>query len=149
MLDIACQLVVVLAMSDFSKRTVSCQLIHPNTKCQLAGGNPAPLNLDERPSRQELAAGVRVTERTIYRDLNRLGSIVEQLPDGRYQRAERIPGKLKPKDLQIPSPSWPGRNSCSGCQPAVSERFCSIPCVRAVFWCMVINAERFKPYDKV
>lgn len=58
------------------------------------------LNLDERPSRQELAAEFKVTERTIYRDLNRLGSIVEQLPDGRYQLVSEYRGKLKPKDLK-------------------------------------------------
>lgn len=42
------------------------------------------LNQGEKIARSELAEEFQVSERTIYRDLNRLGGIVDRLEDGRY-----------------------------------------------------------------
>lgn len=58
------------------------------------------LNLGDSFTRQALAEEFNVSERTIYRDLNRLGGIVDRLPDGRYQLAPEYCGKLKLKDLE-------------------------------------------------
>lgn len=57
------------------------------------------LNSGEPFDRTELADQFGVSERTIYRDLNRLSGIVDRLPDGRYQLAAAYRGKLRPKDL--------------------------------------------------
>lgn len=57
------------------------------------------LNCGDPFDRRELADEFRVSERTIYRDLNRMGSIVERLADGRYQLAAAYRGRLRPKDL--------------------------------------------------
>ncbi len=58
------------------------------------------LNLGDALSRQALADEFKVSERTIYRDLNRLGGIVDKLEDGRYQIAAAYRGKLTSKDLE-------------------------------------------------
>lgn len=58
------------------------------------------LNQDEPFSPQELADKFGVTERTIYRDLNRLAGIAERAPDGRYRLVAEYRGKLRPKDLE-------------------------------------------------
>ncbi|MFO1369626.1 MAG: WYL domain-containing transcriptional regulator [Marinagarivorans sp.] len=54
----------------------------------------------ERFSRMELAEQYGVTERTIYRDLNRLGDMTELRPDGQYQLAHHLNGKLSASDLE-------------------------------------------------
>ncbi len=58
------------------------------------------LNLGEVFSCETLAEEFKVSERTIYRDLNRLGGIVDHLTDGRYQIAAEYRGKLNAKDLE-------------------------------------------------
>lgn len=58
------------------------------------------LNQDEAFSRQELADKFGVSERTIYRDLNRLGGVIERLPDGHYQLVAEYRGRLRPRDLE-------------------------------------------------
>lgn len=58
------------------------------------------LNQDESFSPQELADKFGVTERTIYRDLNRLAGIAERAPDGRYRLVAGYRGKLRSKDLE-------------------------------------------------
>lgn len=58
------------------------------------------LNQDDTVSRDELAKQFGVSARTVYRDLNRLGGVIEPLPDGRYQLAPEYRGKLRPKDLE-------------------------------------------------
>ncbi len=58
------------------------------------------LNLGDSFTREELATEFKVSERTIFRDLNRLGGIVDRLHDGRYQLASEYRGKLTPKDLE-------------------------------------------------
>lgn len=58
------------------------------------------LNQEESFSLSELAADFGVSERTIYRDMNRLGGIAEPLGDGRYQLAPPYRGRLKAKDLE-------------------------------------------------
>lgn len=58
------------------------------------------LNQAESFSRQALAEEFGVSERTIYRDLNRLGEIIERLPNGQYQLAPEYRGKLHPRDLE-------------------------------------------------
>ncbi|GAB2582879.1 WYL domain-containing protein [Dyella jejuensis] len=57
------------------------------------------LNQEESFSLEELAVEFGVSERTIYRDMNRLAGIAEPLGDGRYQLAPTYRGRLKPKDL--------------------------------------------------
>ena len=58
------------------------------------------LNQDGSVTRQELAEQFGVSGRTVYRDLNRFGSVIESLPDGRYQLVPEYRGKLRPKDLE-------------------------------------------------
>lgn len=53
----------------------------------------------ERPTRLEMAERFGVSERTIYRDLNRLGDVVEPGADGAYQLARQYRGQLSPADL--------------------------------------------------
>jgi predicted DNA-binding transcriptional regulator YafY len=59
------------------------------------------LNQGDAVCRDDLADKFGVSERTIYRDLNRLGDIVERLPDGRYRLAADKQGKFHPKDLEL------------------------------------------------
>ncbi|WP_447891046.1 helix-turn-helix transcriptional regulator [Pseudomonas hormoni] len=59
------------------------------------------LNQGDAVCRDDLAERFGVSERTIYRDLNRLGDTVERLPDGRYQLAADKQGKFQPKDLEL------------------------------------------------
>lgn len=54
----------------------------------------------ERPTRLQLAERFGVSERTIYRDLNRLGDAVEPGDDGVYQLADQYRGSLSPADLR-------------------------------------------------
>jgi len=54
----------------------------------------------ERPTRLQLAERFGVSERTIYRDLNRLGDAVEPGDDGVYQLAGQYRGSLSPADLR-------------------------------------------------
>ncbi|MFB4391236.1 MULTISPECIES: helix-turn-helix transcriptional regulator [unclassified Pseudomonas] len=54
----------------------------------------------ESPTRLQLAERFKVSERTIYRDLNRLGDVVEPGVDGTYQLASQYRSKLSPADLQ-------------------------------------------------
>ena len=58
------------------------------------------LNLNETFTVQDLADEYGVNERTIYRDLNRLGGIVDKLPNGQYQLAPEYRGKLTTNDLE-------------------------------------------------
>ncbi|MHA6196219.1 helix-turn-helix transcriptional regulator [Pseudomonas wadenswilerensis] len=53
-----------------------------------------------RPTRLQLAERFGVSERTIYRDLNRLGDVVEPAADGVYQLASQYRSHLSPADLQ-------------------------------------------------
>lgn len=57
------------------------------------------LNVGEAFTRDELAAEFSVSERTIYRDLNRFAGIVDCV-DGRYQLVPEYRGKLTAKDLE-------------------------------------------------
>lgn len=57
------------------------------------------LNLGESLNTQALAKEFKVSTRTIFRDLNRLGGIVDKQADGRYQLAGEYRGKLTTKDL--------------------------------------------------
>lgn len=59
------------------------------------------LNQGQALSRRELAEEFGVTERTVYRDLNRLGSAVDRRPDGRYEIAAAYRGKFQTKDLEL------------------------------------------------
>ncbi|MGH8329510.1 MAG: helix-turn-helix transcriptional regulator [Pseudomonas fluorescens] len=59
------------------------------------------LNQGDAVCRDDLADRFGVSERTIYRDLNRLGDIVERLPDGRYRLAADKQGKFHSKDLEL------------------------------------------------
>ncbi|RRW39685.1 WYL domain-containing protein [Pseudomonas luteola] len=54
----------------------------------------------ERPTRLQLADRFAVNERTIYRDLNRLGEIIESRPDGTYQLASHHRSSLSSTDLR-------------------------------------------------
>ncbi len=54
----------------------------------------------ERPTRLQLAERFKVSERTIYRDLNRLGDVVEPDVNGTYQLTSQYRNKLSPADLQ-------------------------------------------------
>jgi predicted DNA-binding transcriptional regulator YafY len=58
------------------------------------------LNQEESFSLEELATEFGVSERTIYRDMNRLAGIAEPLGDGRYRLVPAYRGRLKPKDLE-------------------------------------------------
>lgn len=49
----------------------------------------------------ELADEFGVHVRTIHRDINRLGPVLDRLPDGRYQLAAEYRGKLQPRDLEL------------------------------------------------
>lgn len=77
------------------------------------------LNLNESFAVQDLADEYGVNERTIYRDLNRLGGIVDKLPDGRYQLAPEYRGKLTTKDLE----SFAKLAGVSDLFPNLSPRF--------------------------
>ncbi|MBR8655816.1 WYL domain-containing protein [Achromobacter sp. Marseille-Q0513] len=57
------------------------------------------LHLGEPLDRHELAGRFGVSERTIYRDLNRLGDMVLPQADGRYRLAEAYRNRLSPGDL--------------------------------------------------
>ncbi|WP_338881236.1 WYL domain-containing protein [Achromobacter veterisilvae] len=59
------------------------------------------LHLGEQLARQELATRFGVSERTIYRDLNRLGDMVVPLSDGRYRLADEYRNRLNPGDLHV------------------------------------------------
>ena len=54
----------------------------------------------ERPTRLQLAERFKVSERTIYRDLNRLGDVVELGAEGFYQLSIQYRSRLSPTDLQ-------------------------------------------------
>ena len=58
------------------------------------------LNQGEPVCRYDLADRFGVSERTIYRDLNRLGDVVEPGADGVYQLASHHRSSLSPADLQ-------------------------------------------------
>lgn len=57
------------------------------------------LQAGERPTRLQLAERFGVSERTIYRDLSRLGDVVEPGSDGVYQLARHYRSSLSPADL--------------------------------------------------
>ncbi|QWT20155.1 WYL domain-containing protein [Bacillus sp. NP157] len=59
------------------------------------------LNQGDSLGRQELADQFGVSERTIYRDLNRLANIVERRQDGRYQIVPTYRGKFSSSDLDF------------------------------------------------
>lgn len=59
------------------------------------------LNQGEPVCRYDLADRFGVSERTIYRDLNRLGGSVERLADGRYRLSTASQGALDPRDLEV------------------------------------------------
>jgi predicted DNA-binding transcriptional regulator YafY len=59
------------------------------------------LNQGNAVERRELAEQFGVSERTIYRDLNRLANIVEHRPDGRYQIVPTYRGKFSASDLDF------------------------------------------------
>ncbi|WP_240160512.1 helix-turn-helix transcriptional regulator [Pseudomonas bharatica] len=71
----------------------------------------------ERPTRLELAERFGVSERTIYRDLNRLGDVVEPGAHGVYQLASAYRGSLSPPTCR-PSPASAVSSSCS--RPAIA-----------------------------
>lgn len=58
------------------------------------------LHLGEQLDRQQLAERFGVSERTIYRDLNRLGDVIAPLGNGRIQLAAEYQSELSPTDLQ-------------------------------------------------
>ena len=58
------------------------------------------LNQGESLGLAGLAAEYGVSERTIRRDLNRLGGVIDQDADGRYRLAAAYRGKLSPRDLE-------------------------------------------------
>ena len=58
------------------------------------------LQSGERATRLQLAERFGVSERTIYRDLNRLGDVIELGANGVYQLARHYCGSLSPVDLQ-------------------------------------------------
>jgi predicted DNA-binding transcriptional regulator YafY len=58
------------------------------------------LNQGDALDVEELAAEYGVSGRTIYRDINRLGGVIDQDTDGRYQLAAAYRGKLIPRDLE-------------------------------------------------
>lgn len=58
------------------------------------------LNQGESLGLASLAAEYGVSERTIRRDLNRLGGVIDQDADGRYRLAAAYRGKLSPRDLE-------------------------------------------------
>lgn len=72
---------------------------HDTLAYRLAG-TLLKLHQNDSVGRDELAEQFGVSDRTIYRDLNRLGSVIEPLPDGRYRLAAEYRGKLQPKDLE-------------------------------------------------
>lgn len=51
-------------------------------------------------TKEQLAEEFNVTTRTIYRDLGRLGPILDVNPNGSYRLATQYKGKLSPNDLQ-------------------------------------------------
>jgi len=57
------------------------------------------LHLGQQLERRQLAERFGVTERTIYRDLKRLGDMVVSLPNGRYLLADDYRNRLSPGDL--------------------------------------------------
>ncbi|MEN5158682.1 helix-turn-helix transcriptional regulator [Achromobacter spanius] len=57
------------------------------------------LHLGHHLERRQLAERFGVAERTIYRDLKRLGDMVVSLPNGRYQLADDYRARLSPNDL--------------------------------------------------
>lgn len=57
------------------------------------------LQAGERPTRLQLAERFGVSERTIYRDLSRLGDVIEPGADGVYQIASHYRSSLSPADL--------------------------------------------------
>jgi predicted DNA-binding transcriptional regulator YafY len=59
------------------------------------------LNQGQALSRQDLADEFGVTERTVYRDLNRLGRAIDRRPDGLYEVAPAYRGKFQTKDLEF------------------------------------------------
>jgi predicted DNA-binding transcriptional regulator YafY len=59
------------------------------------------LNQGESLTRVELAEEFSVAERTIYRDLSRLGRVVERRADGRYQIVAAYRGKHQTRDLEF------------------------------------------------
>jgi len=74
--------------------------LHDTLAVRLAG-ILLQLNQGGSVCRSHLADQFGVSERTIYRDLNRLADAVVRLPDGRYQLAPEHQGKLQPRDLEI------------------------------------------------
>lgn len=58
------------------------------------------LNQGETLDLDELAAEYGVSSRTVYRDLNRLGNVVERDAGGRYRMVAEYRGKLSPRDLE-------------------------------------------------
>lgn len=58
------------------------------------------LNQGDTLDIDELAAEYGVSGRTIYRDINRLGGIIDQDTEGRYRLAAAYRGKLSPRDLE-------------------------------------------------
>lgn len=58
------------------------------------------LHSGEQLDRQQLVERFGVSERTVYRDLCRLGDVVQPLPNGRYQLAGQHRSQLSPADLQ-------------------------------------------------
>lgn len=58
------------------------------------------LHLGEQLDRRQLAERFGVSERTIYRDLNRLGDVIVPLENGRFQLAVEYQSELSPTDLQ-------------------------------------------------
>jgi predicted DNA-binding transcriptional regulator YafY len=57
------------------------------------------LNSGDAFTTKSLAEEFKICERTVFRDINRLSTIIEKSPDGSYQLAAQFRGKLQPKDL--------------------------------------------------
>jgi len=58
------------------------------------------LNQGDSLDVDDLAAEYGVSGRTIYRDINRLGGVIDQDTDGRYRLAAEYRGKLSTRDLE-------------------------------------------------
>ncbi|MEY2151060.1 helix-turn-helix transcriptional regulator [Rhodanobacter sp. 115] len=63
-------------------------------------GTLLKLNRGDALDRDELAAEYGVSSRTIYRDMGRLGNVVECDAKGRYRMVAEYRGRLSPRDLE-------------------------------------------------
>jgi predicted DNA-binding transcriptional regulator YafY len=105
------------------------------------------LNRGDSFTRQELADEFKVGERTIYRDLNRLGGIVDRLSNGRYQLAPEYRGKLNANDLA----SFAKLTGVDSLFPSSNQKFLLAlvdPLIQSSFLVKQHHYEHPKPDDK-